>query len=310
MRADAVRRLVQHDRCAARPRARPGGWCAPSPCAAGTPRTRTGRSGSPLATSAVIAADGPGTTSTGWPASTAARTSRSPGSEMPGMPASVTTATRSPRSSRSSTPAIARTSVWSLTTTSGRRATPGVLEQATGAPGVLAADRVGAPPAPRPRAATGRRGCRWACPPGRAAPVSPSARAGRPPAGSTGRTRRPRPRARSGRWSTGRRHPVAAQADRAQHGEVVVEPGDVDGEAHAERVHRPGRHEQQGAVDRRRGRAGPCGGPRAIVGHLERRQHLPVPEQPAIDQRLRGAATDRSRQTLKRISRTSPSSTS
>ena len=67
--------------------------------------------GSPLVTSAATTADGPGTTSTVPPASTTARTMRSPGSEMPGIPASVTTATRSPARIRRSTSAMARTSV-------------------------------------------------------------------------------------------------------------------------------------------------------------------------------------------------------
>ena len=59
--------------------------------------------GRPLTTRAAIIADGPGTTSTVWPAAAAAATRRSPGSEMPGMPASVTTTTVSPLSSRAST---------------------------------------------------------------------------------------------------------------------------------------------------------------------------------------------------------------
>src|SRR5262245_19104224 len=56
--------------------------------------------GSPEITSAVTAADGPGTTSTSIPASTHAATSRYPGSDSPGLPASVTTATFVPSRSR------------------------------------------------------------------------------------------------------------------------------------------------------------------------------------------------------------------
>src|SRR6266581_2892226 len=51
--------------------------------------------------SAAAGADGPGTTSTGYPAAAAASTSCSPGSESDGMPASETRATVSPRPSRS-----------------------------------------------------------------------------------------------------------------------------------------------------------------------------------------------------------------
>ena len=67
--------------------------------------------GKPLTTSAAIAADGPAITETEWPALTAARTSRSPGSEMPGIPASVTTATVLPASSAPSTVRVAAASV-------------------------------------------------------------------------------------------------------------------------------------------------------------------------------------------------------
>ena len=58
---------------------------------------------SPLATRAHVTAEGPGTTSTLSPASSAASTSFWPGSLTPGMPASETNATRSPASRRSST---------------------------------------------------------------------------------------------------------------------------------------------------------------------------------------------------------------
>ena len=75
---------------------------------------------------------------------TAAATSRSPGSEMPGMPASLTTATRSPRSRRASTSATAPASVWSFTTSSTGAPHTDVGEQPPGAPGVLARHRVGA----------------------------------------------------------------------------------------------------------------------------------------------------------------------
>src|SRR5581483_7418164 len=76
-----------------------------SPDRRGRNPSKTKRSvGSPEATSAAIAAEGPGTTRTSIPASTHARTSRYPGSESPGIPASEITATSSPerRTSRSS----------------------------------------------------------------------------------------------------------------------------------------------------------------------------------------------------------------
>ena len=52
--------------------------------------------GSPDATSAVNAADGPGSTSTPIPAATHACTSTNPGSLTSGIPASLTSATVSP----------------------------------------------------------------------------------------------------------------------------------------------------------------------------------------------------------------------
>ena len=52
---------------------------------------------SPLATSAVSTADGPGSTVDAKPASSAAAINRAPGSLTPGRPASETSATRSPR---------------------------------------------------------------------------------------------------------------------------------------------------------------------------------------------------------------------
>ena len=115
----------------------------PEPLRGRNPSKTNRPAGRPLTTRAVTAADGPGTTSTACPASTAARTSRSPGSEMPGMPASVTTATRSPAASRSSTPPMAR--CLGVVVDHDERASvhPGVLQQPPGAPGVLAADGVG-----------------------------------------------------------------------------------------------------------------------------------------------------------------------
>ena len=65
-------------------------------CAAESPRSATAEAGNPDATSAVMAADGPGSTSTGRPATTHACTSTYPGSETNGIPASDTNATTAP----------------------------------------------------------------------------------------------------------------------------------------------------------------------------------------------------------------------
>ncbi len=88
----------------------------PEPLRGRKPSTTNRPVGSPLPTRALIAADGPGTTSTRWPAAAAAATRSSPGSEMPGMPASVTITTRSPDARRRSTSATAHLPVWSLAT--------------------------------------------------------------------------------------------------------------------------------------------------------------------------------------------------
>ena len=69
--------------------------------------------GSPDATSAVTAADGPGSTSTGNPASRQAATTTAPGSETPGMPASLTSATTSPALTRSTSSRARRRSLCS-----------------------------------------------------------------------------------------------------------------------------------------------------------------------------------------------------
>ena len=55
--------------------------------------------GIPAADSAVATAEAPGIGTTGTPAARASRTSRKPGSEIPGVPASVTRATDLPSAS-------------------------------------------------------------------------------------------------------------------------------------------------------------------------------------------------------------------
>ena len=69
------------------------------------PAKRHASDGSPLATSAVSAEDGPGSTSTATPAATQPWTSGKPGSETSGIPASLTSATTSPPSIRSTSSA-------------------------------------------------------------------------------------------------------------------------------------------------------------------------------------------------------------
>ena len=69
-------------------------------------------------TNAMMNAVGPGTADTVWPASSTTRTSREPGSEMPGVPASVINVTVSPASSSDSTSRPRSVSVCSLHTAS------------------------------------------------------------------------------------------------------------------------------------------------------------------------------------------------
>ena len=57
-----------------------------------------GPGGNPLAESSAVRAEGPGIGTTRCPPLCANRTSRAPGSEMPGVPLSLTSATRPPRS--------------------------------------------------------------------------------------------------------------------------------------------------------------------------------------------------------------------
>ena len=238
--------------------------CGPTPCAAGSPRTRTVRWAGPTRRARRSPRTGPGTTSTARPAAAAARTSRSPGSAMPGMPASVTTATRSPRPRagrarrRRAAPRCGR----SRPATSGRRSMPACCSSRP-VRRVSSQQMASAAAAPRRRAATGRRGCRSAW---RRGPAC-TGRARDSPDLELVADRRSHARttpasASITAWarSTGRLEAPAAQRGDPQHDEVAVEEGDVDREAHAERVHRAGRAEEQRAVDARRGRAAPAGG--------------------------------------------------
>ncbi len=91
---------------------------------------------SPLATSAVSTAEGPGSTVTGTPAANAARTSSAPGSEIPGIPASETRATLSPASSLGISSATRRASLCSCEETS-RRGNAVAVEEDSRVAGVL-----------------------------------------------------------------------------------------------------------------------------------------------------------------------------
>ena len=76
---------------------------------------------SPLATRAQVTALGPGMTSTGRAASSAASTRRWPGSETPGMPASLTKATRWPDATRATTDSTRLAMTFSSQRSSGTR---------------------------------------------------------------------------------------------------------------------------------------------------------------------------------------------
>ena len=80
--------------------------------------------GKPLSVTAMIAAEGPGVALTTPPASTTARTMRSPGSLMPGLPASVMSATIFPSATKATIFSRESCSVCSLTTSSGLSLTP------------------------------------------------------------------------------------------------------------------------------------------------------------------------------------------
>ena len=97
---------------------------------------------SPLATSAVSTADGPGSTVTGRPASSAASISRAPGSLTPGRPASETSANRSPRLEPGQQRRCARRLVVAVVALE-PRLDPVPLEQAARVARVLAEDELG-----------------------------------------------------------------------------------------------------------------------------------------------------------------------
>ena len=255
--------------------------------------------GSPDATSAATAADGPGTTSTSKPAA-----------DGPHQPlAGVGDAGRAGvghDDDALAARAAARARRRSATPRCGRRPAPAARRAGARCRPATAGGRCAAcprsrcsPPSPAPprRAATDRRGCRWASPPARAAPLyslelEHVAGLELPRREGTGL---------GFEHGVGLEHrtaePPRSHRHDAQHAQVLVEERDVDGEAHAERVHPAGRAEKSAPVvtvtaeqaleprpERRR--------------HLRRSQHLPIAQEPGH------------RQVLWRISRTSPSCTS
>ena len=130
-----------------------------------------------------------------------------PGSAMPGMPASLTYTTRLPLADRVDDAQAPRyRSLWPCTARNRLpAATPTARAQRPRAARVLGRDDVRRRAAPRPHAATGRRGCRSASPHEHRAQRAalrrhsfiPSPRRRRRAAAPTGRTRRPTPRSRS-----------------------------------------------------------------------------------------------------------------
>ena len=94
--ADAMRRLVQHERHRQFARRSRAARVALSRPPAGSPGTGNRSAASPAVETAAIAAFAPGIGTTGKPASRTARTSRAPGSLTAGVPASLTSATLRP----------------------------------------------------------------------------------------------------------------------------------------------------------------------------------------------------------------------
>ena len=213
-----------------------------------------------------MAADGPGTTSTTWPAAAAAAHEPLPGigdaracrrrsPPPPARPGRAGPARRRPRP----------TSVWSLTVSSFGARDAGVGQQPPGAAGVLAGDHVGPASSSTARGersprlpigvATSTRAPRAH---GAAADLEPVAGPEVPPLerAGLGLDHRAGPPHRPA-------DPVRAHGHDPQHHQVGVAEGDVDGEAHAHGVHRAGRRRAAGPRRCRRGRAGPCCVPRA-----------------------------------------------
>ena len=277
------------------------------PSAGGSPRTRTGRLGRPESTSAASAALGPGTTSTGSPASRQARTSCAPGSEIPGMPASVTTATRSPAADLVDDALGGGGLVVRV-----HRAEPppggdaGVRQQRAGAAGVLGRDDVRGPQlfdrARRQIAEVAdRRADEHERPPpaGRSllrlrpmSPVLSPQRSNAPASASITNAAR----GTRGETRHGRRHVVRSTMPSR------VAERDVDRGSRMPNVWtcRHGRSTSAPSKPSRPSR--PRRRARRVCRDLGRREHVAVAHQPGMPFRF-------SRQTLKRISSTSPSST-
>ena len=191
------------------------------------------------------------------PASTQARTSCSPGSEMPGMPGVGHVHDRASAADRVDDAHAPRPSRCARAPRAGDSpaATPTRVTQRARPARVLGRDDVGGRAAPRPHAATGRRGCRSVS---RRARAQRRARRRSSPLhlddvaelrASTARTRPPAPRSRSTNATTGRDTRRGASVVRVQHEAVAVAERDVDREPHPEGVHLPARPEHEHAVE-------------------------------------------------------------
>ena len=293
----------------ARPPPRSGARHRPDPLRGRNPSKTQRPAGSPLPTTAVTAAEGPGTTSTAYPASRAARTSALPGIGDPGHagvahhrhPLAACESVQhlghraAPRCGRSPRPAVAAAR---------RRAAAGV--PCAGCPRSRSRR-----PRRGPRRPAGDRSTRLpiGVPTSTSVTAAPlAARAGRPPGGPTGRS----DPASASITGAGPQHGSAQPAGGAggacaHHAEVSVAERHVDREPHADRVHGPGRAQQQRALDAVTPEQAAPPGP-AGASDLQAGQHLAVPAAKPRHGDL--GAPSGPRQTLKRISRTSPSATS
>ena len=280
------------------------------PCAAGSPRTRTGRSASPESTSALSTALGPGTTSTSSPASMQTRTSRRTRIRDARHPRVGDDRDRGARRISSTSSPARRRSLCSWTATEppagGHAERASAAHVCGGCPRPRSRRRRAAP---RPPAARGRRGCRSACATRTSLPVSHDRRHDRP-APSTISTTSP------GREAPSVRRPRTAPRSRSGH----APPGARRDRAASSRSAGPARRPR--TRRRRSGTASRSCGPAGTVGARahRRRRHARAARVDAplastrsrplrAPRRLRARATPSPtpRHTLNRISSTSPS---
>ena len=172
----AVGRLVEHDGAGLGGHAPPAARARPEPLRGRKPSNTKRPAGSPLTTRAASAAEGPGTTSTGCPAATAAAhqaLARVGDAGHAGVghdrdPLAPGQAGEHPRRSRGLGVVV--------DDHEGPALDPGVLRAAGRCGGCPRSRRRRPSRGPRRPGARGRRGCRWACPPARARRAVRSAR--------------------------------------------------------------------------------------------------------------------------------------